>query len=342
MSENRKPAVPVLTVSMNPAIDQTVELDQLRPGQVQQVRSVAKHAGGKGINVAACLADWGLPVTVTGVLGRDNQGLFERLFQQKGIVDQCLRADGETRTNIKISDAFLGDTTDVNLPGLVLTPAEVEGVLARIETHLRQGRDALAPEDPAPLVVAGGSLPQGVDARFYVQLTALVNRMGGRTILDTSGAALKEVLETRSGPMPLCIKPNRSELEQWAQCALSSHEALIGTARQLISRGIPLIVVSMGGDGALFVTEKAALRVALAKVTPISTVGAGDAMVAGIASSLCLAPDLSDVSVLASVAQRACAFSVAKLSALGAQIPSVALVRDLETQAQIDLLESPA
>ena len=89
----------ILTLTLNPAIDRTVTLDRLVPGEVHRARAVRDDAGGKGINVASCLADWGLPVTAAGVLGAGNAAVFETLFSAKGIADRCVCVAGETRIN---------------------------------------------------------------------------------------------------------------------------------------------------------------------------------------------------------------------------------------------------
>ena len=105
----------IATVTFNPAIDQTITLDRLIPGEVHRARSVRQDAGGKGVNVASCLADWGASVSVFGLLGQDNATLFETLFEQKAIDDRFVRVGGDTRVNMKIVDDT--DTTDINMSG---------------------------------------------------------------------------------------------------------------------------------------------------------------------------------------------------------------------------------
>ena len=106
---------PVLTVTLNPAIDQTIVLGTLQPGAVHRAQSARFDAGGKGVNVASCLADWGEQVVATGILGDANDGVFRSLFATKGVIDRFVRIPGNNRTNIKLVHA--GDTTDINLPG---------------------------------------------------------------------------------------------------------------------------------------------------------------------------------------------------------------------------------
>ena len=121
--------LPILTITPHPAIDETVSLPSLRPGAVNVATQARRNAGGKGINVASCLADWGAPVVALGLLGQDNAAAFEALFARKGIADACQRVPGSTRTNIKIVAADTGDTTDINLPGPAVPAAAWQALL---------------------------------------------------------------------------------------------------------------------------------------------------------------------------------------------------------------------
>ncbi|MGD7340445.1 PfkB family carbohydrate kinase, partial [Ralstonia pseudosolanacearum] len=169
----------IVTVTLNPAIDMTVGLDRLERGHVNLGRSVTHQAGGKGVNVAGCLADWQVPVVATGLLGEANTELFEALFARKGVADGFCRVPGTNRTNIKISDQSDGQTTDINLPGITAAPADLDAVCERV--------DAVA--DVAGIALCG-SLAGGLPADTYVRLLARLNRRGARTLLDTSGAPL--------------------------------------------------------------------------------------------------------------------------------------------------------
>src|SRR5512135_2353079 len=115
----------VVTVTINPAIDQTISIPNFTAGAVNRVQSSQMDAGGKGINVASFLADFGQPATVTGFLGADNDDIFRRLFERKGIQDRCVRIAGQTRIGVKVSDEVLHQTTDINFPGETPSPADV-------------------------------------------------------------------------------------------------------------------------------------------------------------------------------------------------------------------------
>lgn len=322
------PRAPTLrTVTLNPAIDQTVTLDRLVPGEVHRAEAVHRNAGGKGVNVASCLADWfgrAARIEALGLLGRDNAAVFEALFAAKGITDGMVRIPGETRTNIKLVAA--GETTDINLPGFTTDDA----TLAEVRTHL----DAVAPGD---VVVVSGSLPGGPAADACAGLVARIRRAGGRAILDTSGAPLERALA--AAELPDAVKPNRHELEDWAGHRLAGPGDILAAAEGLRARGIGLVVVSLGADGALFCGEGGAFHARLPVVSGGSSVGAGDAMVAGIAAALAEDKGLEDV------ARQGTAFAAAKLTLPGPNLPArdriEALMRQVRLWPAADWVANP-
>ncbi|KAA0576356.1 1-phosphofructokinase [Azospirillum sp. Sh1] len=313
---------PVVTVTLNPAIDQTITVEALKPGSVHRARAVRHNAGGKGVNVASCLADWGTPVVATGLLGTGNAAPFEALFQAKGIADAFLRLPGETRVNIKIADLAANDTTDINLPGLTADP----GALGRMQETVRRL------VEPGTPVLLAGSLPDGLPTDTYAILTADLAAAGARVVLDSSGAPLAAALAT-TGALPHCIKPNRHELEDWAGRPLPSDADLLDAARGLNRRGVGVVVVSLGADGALFVDRTRALHGRLPPVQALSTVGAGDAMVAGLIAAFQQEGGLEDV------ARLSVAFAAAKLGCFGPNLPDPATVRALAAQVTLTGLD---
>lgn len=311
----------IYTVTLNPALDQTVTLARLTPGAVNLAQSASSNAGGKGVNVASCLADWGAPVSACGLLGRNNSELFEQLFQAKGIADRMLRLAGDTRVNIKLAELDGGDTTDINLPGIAAGSAELERVSADLEAALR----------PGDIVALCGSLPPGLPADGYARLLRSLRPLGARLLLDSSGEALRLALDGAAPPH--CVKPNRHELEHWAGRSLPDVAALLSSARELLQRGVERVAVSLGADGALFVEPGQALLATLPPQRPLSTVGAGDALVAGLAAGW------RDALELPAAARLAVAFAAAKLARVGPHLPPAEQVRALAAQAQIRHLD---
>ncbi|MDR1929083.1 MAG: 1-phosphofructokinase [Treponema sp.] len=262
----------IVTITPNPAIDLTVKLEKLIPGEVHRAEFSTAHAGGKGINVSSRLAAYGMTSAASGFLGHDNAGFFERHFQENNIADAFLRIPGESRTNIKIVDAL--GTTDINLKGMTVKADDVENLLAKTESLFAEG---------GGLAVLSGSLPPGCPPDFYRRLTKKLKASGAAVLLDADGAALKNALSGET--LPDCIKPNVKEFSEWAGESLATLAGILKTARKLLERGLRLIVVSMGGEGAVFVNQHEAIHVEGTVVRLASTVGAGDAMMAGIAAA---------------------------------------------------------
>jgi 1-phosphofructokinase len=315
----------VVTVALNPALDQTIEVAGLQPGAVNRALRMQVDVGGKAINVASCLADFGVSAAVTGQLGRDNAALFEDLFRRKQIANHCCTLDGLTRINTKLVDVERGETTDLNMPGPELTAEAAAGLLDQVLQRL----DLLM--EQAQWVVLSGSLPPGMPVDAYATLTRRIQAAGAAVLLDTSGAPLRAALTAG----PRLIKPNRHELAELVGEPLESLEALLAAGRALLnSANAPeWVVVSLGGDGALFLTGEQALQAHPAPVAVTSTVGAGDAMVAGL-----VAARLENLSLI-ETAQLATAFAAAKLTRLGPHLPPPDQVRALAQQIVVTSLD---
>ncbi|WP_428982790.1 1-phosphofructokinase [Ottowia cancrivicina] len=303
--------LPILTITPHPAIDETVSLPSLRPGAVNVATQARRNAGGKGINVASCLADWGAPVVALGLLGQDNAAAFEALFARKGIADACQRVPGSTRTNIKIVAADTGDTTDINLPGPAVPAAAWQALLQDVRQRAQPGQWALA----------AGSLPPGLQTEGYAPLLKLLHERGARIALDTSGAALKQALAC-GVPLAL-IKPNRHELETLLGRPLPTCTDLREAARGLHAQGVETVVVSLGAQGAFMSSPEGAWLAAPLPVKPVSTVGAGDAQVAGLLAARHAGLDWREA------LRHGVAFATAKLKRLGPDLPPASEINAL-------------
>lgn len=307
----------VVTVTINPAIDQTVSIPNFAAGTVNRVQASRLDAGGKGINVAAFLADFGQPATATGFLGRANDEIFRRLFAQKGIEDRCVRIAGATRIGVKISDTAQQRTTDINFPGQAPDPADV----ARLFDILNELRTA------HEWFVLSGSIPAGVSAGIYGEMVRTL--AGKKVVLDTSGEGFRQAVAAG----PWLIKPNADELGEFAGTKLETGAEIVQVARSLMQRyGIASVAVSLGKQGAIFVEGADTIWAAPPSVEVTSTVGAGDAMVAGI-----VAGKIRGLS-LVECARLATAFSVTAIGHIGAGLPSVEAVRLAEEKVIIRAL----
>jgi len=309
----------IATVTLNPAIDQTVSVDNFQAGTVNRTLSSRLDAGGKGVNVASFLADYGLEVAVTGFLGEENAELFERHFARKKIEDCFIRMPGETRVNIKIMDERNQETTDLNTPG----KAPGEDDINRLSEQVK----ALA--ESCEWIVLSGNLPPGLPSNSYADLIQSIKMKNRQIVLDTSSDALVEGL--KAGPR--IIKPNIDELGHLIGRELSDLTDVHSAARSLLNEDVQVVVISMGGDGALFVKESESLLAVPPSVTLKSTVGAGDAMVAGL-----VAGSVKNLS-LADCARLATAFSLSAITRVGRDLPAREEIESYQKQIVITPFE---
>ncbi|MFM5164562.1 1-phosphofructokinase [Aeromonas rivipollensis] len=263
----------LMTITLNPALDLTTRLGTMSLGEVNLVSDANLRAAGKGINVAMVLKDLGRDVGLTGWLGEDNQQSFVSLFAERSLADHFVRVAGSTRINVKISEQS-GRVTDLNLPGLTIHEGEVSALEAEIEK--------LAPR--ADWFVLAGSLPKGVEPGYCAKLISLLKAKGKQVIFDCSGAALSEGIKAA----PTLVKPNLEELSQWAGRPIKTLSDQADCARALQAAGIPHVVISNGADGLIWFGPDAVWQAIPPRMNVVSTVGAGDSLVAGLAHGLSL------------------------------------------------------
>jgi 1-phosphofructokinase len=292
----------VVTVTINPVIDQTISIPNFTPGAVNRVQASQLDAGGKGINVASYLCDYGHPVTVTGFLGADNDEIFRRFFARKGIEDRFVTIAGQTRTGVKIIDEVAHQTTDVNFPGETPSPVDIERLFGILK-ELAVG---------AEWFVLSGSIPPGVPRSIYHDMIKTL--AGRKVVVDTSGEGFRQALAAG----PWIIKPNLFELEEFAGGPLETPEAIFDHARAISQKyGIHTVVVSLGREGAIFLEGEEIIWAVPDPVQVKSTVGAGDAMVAGVVAAKLRGLALPDCAKLAT------AFAMNALTHIGSGLSSV-------------------
>jgi 1-phosphofructokinase len=277
----------IVTVTLNPAIDETVFLEQLRPGAVNRATRHHRQPGGKGVNVSAMLGGYGIASTASGFLGRENVRLFEELFAKGMIRDEFIRIDGETRTGIKIVEQSTCETTDLNFAGATPTVANLDTLLGKL--------DKLC--SPQTWFVIAGRLPDGVSLDFFRGLLDQLKQGGAKIAVDTSGEALKVAIECGVD----AIKPNHHELEEILACRLPDFASRAGAALRMQRKSVPHVIVSLGADGALFVSPDAVLIAEAPPVSVVSTVGAGDSLLAGYLAGIVTGRPPVDCAKLATV-----------------------------------------
>ena len=259
----------IYTVTLNPAIDKTVVIENFRAGAVNRVGTVREDAGGKGINVSKCLKNLGEDSVAAMILAGEAGDRLESMLKELDIPVLQVRAEGQSRTNLKIIDPARKENTDINEPGPVVSEALLEQLKEKITGEIQQG----------DIVILSGSLPAGVDRGLYGAWTAHFRGLGACVYLDADG----EPMHKGMAAIPYMIKPNNEELAGLLGKNSLTREEILAEACRLQENGIQEIVVSLGGDGALFVSADGCYYGEGLQVPVKSTVGAGDSVVAAMA-----------------------------------------------------------
>lgn len=259
----------IYTVTLNPALDKTVEIPGMALDTVNRITEMRTDPGGKGINVSKVIAKLGGESCAVGILGGGSGKMLEKLLENENFTARFRFVEGQTRTNLKIIDREGHTNTDINEPGLTVTAAELDALLRELLAELR----------PGDIVVLAGSLPKGAPQDTYRTWSAACKKAGARVFLDADGALLAEGIKAA----PHLIKPNDGELSRLAGKKLETLEELTAEGRKLLERGIERVVISLGGRGALYLRKGRTIYAEGLRVPVGSTVGAGDSVVAALA-----------------------------------------------------------
>lgn len=258
----------ILTVTPNAAVDKTYRIEGFRLDRVNRPSLTYTVAGGKGINVARVYQTLGGKALATGFLAGVQGRIVARAMAAEQITDAFVRVSGESRLCIAVIDPTTGTQTEVNESGPETSPRAVRALLRQVARLLSQQR--------FEFVVLSGSLPPGVPETLYADLIALAQEAGVRTVLDTSGPALQAGIAAR----PWMIKPNRAELESYAGRPIGDQAALLAAADALCNRGIAVVAITLGAEGALLVTAEQTWQATPPPIPFASAVASGDSFVA--------------------------------------------------------------
>lgn len=305
----------IYTVTLNPAIDKTVTIPNFSAGKVNRIQSLRIDAGGKGINVTKCLDSLGVKSIAGAILGGAAGEQILALLAQKGLRTLTVAVSGQTRTNLKIIDQEQCENTDINEPG----PDVPESALLELRNQIG------AKICPGDIVILSGSLPKGADVSLYRRWISYFNALGAVVFLDADGPAMQEGIQAK----PYLIKPNGAELSRIAGKALTAQQEFIEAGEALMRTGIREVVISLGSDGAIFLSEDGKFKANALNVPVLSTVGAGDSMVAAMAYGL------EKKLPRAKKIQLAIAMGAASVMCDGTQAPDAELVWKLAEQVEI-------
>jgi len=259
----------ITTVTLNPAIDKVVEISNMSLGAVHRVDSQVVSFGGKSINVARILSGLKCGTSAVCYLGKSNYDEIIEFSIEDGLNLKPILLKGLTRTNVKIVEPDHNyRTTDINEAGFEVSKEELLEMIRLIKQEASKSE----------YVVLSGSLPKGVDKTFYKKMAEELKAVT-RVIIDADG----EVLLSSMEGSPFLIKPNIHELESATAKTIGDEHTIIDVCRELIERyAITYILVSRGELGSILVGKDIVLSAGILPVKVVSTVGAGDSMLAGM------------------------------------------------------------
>lgn len=261
----------IITVTPNPALDQTMLVEEFTPGVVNRAGETHLDPAGKGINASRIAHRLGWPTIAFGFLSGETGRIVEDALDREGVQHHFVRVPGRTRVNVTVV-AEDSDATSVYGPGPEVETEALGALTDLLDFWLQAGR----------VLVLAGSLPPGVPTDWYGDRIRRASERAVTTILDAHGEALRAGLDAH----PDLIKPNVAEAEELLNRPLHDRAAILEAARELGSRTNGTVVVSMGAQGAVCVRRDEAWEITPPRVEPRSTVGSGDSFVAGLAVAL--------------------------------------------------------
>ncbi|MBQ3574357.1 MAG: hexose kinase, partial [Clostridia bacterium] len=220
--------------------------------------------------VAIVTAALGAKSECIGFMYREGGALFEERLANGGAECDFVWCDGAVRVNVKVFDKSRGEITEINQSGSMVSKQQLAEMTEMVKRHAAQ----------ADYLILTGSLPPGCPADYYYALAKAAAGENCRVILDADGDRLSHGLKAK----PFLIKPNRYELEMLIGRELPTIGDILAAAEEIVSGGVDIVAVSMGGDGALVCDGKRAYLAHSVKIDVKSTVAAGDSMIAGFAT----------------------------------------------------------
>ncbi len=257
----------IYTCTITPSLDYTTYLPEFRSGKLNRSKEVYYYPGGKGINVSRVLRRLEVDNIALGFVGGFTGNYIQQSLHQEGVHTDFIQTEKITRINVKIK---ADEETELNGPGPDITPGEQQQLIAKVQ-KMKKG----------DWFVLAGRLPESIAKSFFKDIATICNDNGIRFVLDTSGPALKGLIDMN----PFLIKPNAQELGELFDTVIVNKQQARRYAKKLVEKGVEHVIVSMGGEGALLVTNEVAVFAEAPKGKVVNTVGAGDSLVSGFLAS---------------------------------------------------------
>ena len=307
----------IYTVTLNPALDRFIVVEQLLAEDTSRILSETAYAAGKGINVSRVIRELGGHSAALGLVGGYEGLQLEGLLINAGVMSDFTRISGETRTNIILREQTKGRQYVIGAAGPEVNATEI-GMFYQNFNQIQN----------MEYLILSGSLPRGVTPNLYGQLILAGKKKNAFIVIDTDGKSLRESIEYQ----PTCIKPNTYELSRLAERELQTESEIMGFCEKIHQKGIPYILVSRGRKGLLLSSVKQKIKAIAPPVEVDSTVGAGDSVVGGFVLAHSRGKDL------AGCARLACAAGTATAQTPGTELCHRAGVEDILPRVELSCL----
>jgi 1-phosphofructokinase len=254
----------IYTCTLNPSVDYTVYLDQFVEGTLNRSRKEDYRPGGKGINVSMLLNHHQVKRELLGFIGGfTGQYITNHLKQYPHLTCSFTETFGQTRINVKLKGQV---ETEINGNGPEVTHDQCQNLLQKVSQITKND-----------VFILSGSVPHSIKRPIYQEISEIVHQKKALFIVDASKECLRQTLPYK----PFLIKPNRVELEELFNVTINSDEAIIHYAKELQKLGAQQVLVSLGNQGSVLVSDSIMTKAIIPKGQVMNTVGAGDSMVAG-------------------------------------------------------------
>ncbi|ANC75722.1 1-phosphofructokinase [Fictibacillus phosphorivorans] len=281
----------IYTCTLNPSIDYLARVEDFKEGQINRTSDTFIYPGGKGINVSRVLKHLGIESTALGFTGGFTGAFIKDFLTQDHIQHDFIEVSEVTRINVKLKSH---KETEINGQGPVISMENQQNLLQKIN-NMSKG----------DFLLLAGSIPPSISDDFYADIAKKCKDKGIHVVIDAAGEPLRKALKHQ----PFLIKPNHHELGELFQTNVHTKEDAIFYGKKLLEAGVQNVIVSMAGDGAIFLNKDSVLVSNVPDGTVKNSVGAGDSVVAGFLSQITQERDYATAFLYGVAAGSATAFS---------------------------------
>lgn len=304
----------IVTLTLNPAFDKHCYTQNFQPFHENIAEVLSLDAGGKGVNISRALTENGVDNVAVCIVGKENRGEFESCLQAERLSFRSVETAGRIRENITLHCGDGQAETRISFQGFSCE----ESVLKEVEKHVGMA-------DENTIITFTGSIPKGISVAAVKAFLEKYRSCGAKIVIDSRSFSLEELLDFR----PWLVKPNRDEAEGYTGKPMQTIDSAFSVAESWQKRGVENVMISLGGDGAILASSTGNYIAKPPKISPLSTIGAGDSTIAGFIAAY--AEGKSEVDCL----KRAVAYGTAACLREGTRPPLPETVKAIEKETLV-------